>query len=193
MKKPFFSFSNIAWTLLLGALLTVAVVPAAKVWALQQLMKIGLFQPDIPAETAAMSAAPDMVFRNAAGAPVSTLALKGKVILINFWASWCPPCRAEMPSLHTLYGQWKNNPDIVFLTVNADGDIAAAEKFMQDNGYALPVVIPAGSIPSNVYTGTLPTTLIIDKAGRLVLRKTGVASFGSERLQHFLQQQVSGN
>ncbi|WP_313261610.1 TlpA disulfide reductase family protein [Sphingobacterium sp.] len=50
----------------------------------------------------------------------NTSSLRGKVVLISFWASWCPPCQAEFPSIETLYSKFKNNPDVFFLTINQD-------------------------------------------------------------------------
>lgn len=188
MNKRVFSFSNILYYLLLAGLLAVAFVPGAKSWGIQQLMKIGLFQPGVPAGKEAAAAAPEMFFRDATGTPVALSALKGKVVFINFWATWCPPCRAEMPAVNSLYMRWRHHPDLVFLMVDADGDLTRAAKFMTDNGYQLPVAMSAGSVPDSVYAGTLPTTLIIDKAGRIVFRKTGAADYSNTRLQEYLGQ-----
>jgi thiol-disulfide isomerase/thioredoxin len=163
-------------------------IPGGKVWFLQQLMKVGLFQPSVPKTDADAWPAPEMLFRDAAGMPVALSSLKGKVVFINFWATWCPPCRAEMPSVDRLYRQWKNHPDMVFLIVDADGQPEEAAAFMRDNGYQLPVTLLAGKIPQNVYNGTLPTTLIIDKAGRIVFRETGAANYNNRRMEQYIQQ-----
>jgi thiol-disulfide isomerase/thioredoxin len=132
--------------------------------------------------------APEMFFRDAAGTPVALSSLKGKVVFINFWAAWCPPCRAEMPSVDRLYRQWKDNPGIVFLIVDADSEPDKAAAFMRDHGYQLPVALLAGNVPRNVYSGTLPTTLLIDKAGRIVFRETGAADYSSRRMEQYIQQ-----
>ncbi|MBC9913377.1 TlpA family protein disulfide reductase [Chitinophaga varians] len=188
MGRFSFSVSNIIYTLLLGALLAILFIPGGRVWFLQQLMKTGLFQPAVPKTDADAWPAPEILFRDAAGAPVALSSLKGKVVFINFWATWCPPCRAEMPSVDRLYRQWKDNAGIVFLIVDADSEPEKAAAFMRDNGYQLPVAFLAGNVPQNVYSGTLPTTLIIDKAGRIVFRETGVADYGSRRMEQYIQQ-----
>ncbi|SKA31364.1 Thiol-disulfide isomerase or thioredoxin [Chitinophaga eiseniae] len=189
MRRSSFSASNIIYTLLLGGLLAILFIPGGKVWFLQQLMKVGLFQPAVPKTAEDALPAPEMLFRDAAtGAPVALSALKGKVVFINFWATWCPPCRAEMPSVDRLYRQWKDNPGMVFLIVDADGQPEKAAAFMRDNGYVLPVTLLTGNVPQNVYDGTLPTTLIIDKAGRIVFRETGAADYGSRLLDQYIQQ-----
>ncbi|QJB30353.1 TlpA family protein disulfide reductase [Chitinophaga oryzae] len=188
MRRSSFSVSNVIYTLLLGGLLAILFIPGGKVWFLQQLMKVGLFQPAVPKTADDAWPAPEMLFRNAAtGEPVALSSLKGKVVFINFWATWCPPCRAEMPSVDRLYRQWKDNPGMAFLIVDADGQPEKAAAFMRDNGYVLPVVMLTGNVPQNVYDGTLPTTLIIDKAGRIVFRETGAADYSSRRLEKYIQ------
>lgn len=189
MRRSSFSASNVIYTLLLGGLLAILFIPGGKVWFLQQLMKVGLFQPSVPKTAEDAWPAPEMLFSDATtGAPVALSSLKGKVVFINFWATWCPPCRAEMPSVDRLYRQWKKDPDMVFLIVDADGQPEKAAAFMRDNGYVLPVTLLTGKVPQNVYSGTLPTTLIIDKAGRIVFRETGAADYSSRRLERYLQQ-----
>ncbi|NML38425.1 TlpA family protein disulfide reductase [Chitinophaga sp. G-6-1-13] len=183
-----FSLSNIIYTLLLAGLLAILFIPGGKVWFMQQLMKVGLLQPSVPKTNEDAWPAPEMLFRDAAGAPVALSSLKGKVVFINFWATWCPPCRAEMPSVDRLYRQWKDNPGAMFLIVDADSQPDKAAAFMRDNGYQLPVAFLAGNVPQNVYNGTLPTTLIIDKAGRIVFRETGAADYSSRRMEQYIQQ-----
>lgn len=191
MRRSSFSVSNIIYTLLFAGLLAIVFIPGGKVWFLQQLMKVGLFQPAVPKTDEAAWPAPEMLFRDATGTPVALSSLKGKVVFINFWATWCPPCRAEMPSVDRLYRQWKDNPGIVFLIVDADSQPDRAAAFMRDNGYQLPVALLTGNVPQNVYSGTLPTTLIIDKAGRIVFRETGAADYGSRRMEQYIQRLLS--
>lgn len=188
MRRSSFSLSNIIYTLLFAGLLGIVFIPGGKVWLLQQLMKVGLFQPAVPKNKEDATAAPEMLFRDATGAPVALSALKGKVVFINFWATWCPPCRAEMPSVNELYLHWKDNPGIVFLIVDADSQPEKAAAFMKEHGYQLPVALQAGEIPRNLYSGTLPTTLIVDKAGQIVFRETGAANYSSHRLKEYIEQ-----
>jgi thiol-disulfide isomerase/thioredoxin len=77
-------------------------VPSAKL-CYCGLMKTGLFQPEVSSSTSKPIQVKDIGFRDAKGKTVTLSALKGKVVFINFWATWCPPCMAEMPSINTLY------------------------------------------------------------------------------------------
>ncbi|MEO6070433.1 MAG: TlpA disulfide reductase family protein, partial [Chitinophagaceae bacterium] len=142
--------------------------PNAKPWLLRQLISFGFFNIDLkkdrPTETV------ELTFMNEDGRVIATKDLLGKVIFINFWASWCPPCRAEMPSINSLYQKVKIDTNIVFVMVALDDDFRKAQTYQQQHIPDLPVFRIAGSVPTNLYNGVLPTTLIIDKSGKLLLQ-----------------------
>lgn len=152
-------------------------------------MKIGLFQPKIQEVPETGEAAihyklnfsgPDsLVFNNGS--------LKNKVVFINFWATWCPPCIAEMPSIEALYSGYKDHPDVVFLFVDADNDPAKAERFLAEQDLRLPVVQSLGEIPPHWYSGTLPTTIVLDRNGKPVYRHEGAADYNSKKFRAFLE------
>jgi cytochrome c-type biogenesis protein len=102
---------------------------------------------------------------------------KGKIVLLNLWATWCPPCRAEMPYLQEVYDEYKDG-DVIILAVNSTdtelrggSDSQKAEKqvreFMEDNGYTFPVLLDRDNEVWNTYQyrGAVPVTYIIDKEG----------------------------
>lgn len=171
-----------AVTVLLGAFVLVLIVsPDAKSWLLQQLVSAGLFKAEIKKdgsgnlpETASFS------FTDATGKPRATADLKGKVVFINFWASWCPPCRAEMPSLNELYNKLKDDNRFVFLFINEDEDKTKAKQYLSKNNFAIPLYSRAGDVPSEIFSGTLPTTIVMDKQGKVVLKHDGMAGYNTE-------------
>jgi len=190
MKNNKFSLSNIISLLLMLLLLVILFKPEAKAWLIQGLMKIGLFQPSVSKEpvtanTASLYTA-DIRFTGTDGKEIKLADLQGKVVFINFWATWCPPCIAEMPSVNTLYELYKNNPQIVFLTVDADGKPDKAQQFLDKNNYTLPLFTIASTIPKDVYSGTLPTTVIIDKKGAVVFKHEGAADYTNKKLMQFI-------
>ena len=172
--------SKAANVLFIGLLLLLLFSPGAKAWLLRQMIAAGLFKPEIKKEAVAVSATtPLLRFRDEQGKTVSTGDLKGKVVFINFWATWCPPCRAEMPSLQELYNQLKDDERIVFLFVNEDEDTAKAKRFLQNKDYTMPLFTREGSFPSAIYSGTLPTTVVLNKDGKPVFQHEGLAAYHS--------------
>ncbi|MEM9679596.1 MAG: TlpA disulfide reductase family protein [Bacteroidota bacterium] len=105
---------------------------------------------------------------------------KGKVVVINFWATWCPPCIAEMPSLQKLYDAYSSEEEVVFLFVTND-DKALIEKFKTKRGYTFDVYNPISDYRHLFDIKSIPRTFIIDKQGRLVVDKKGAVDwFGDD-------------
>ena len=166
------------------AVVVLFVSPDAKSWTLRQLMRTGFFNASMEKEAPAAPAV-DFAFEDGKGTLQHTSSLRGKVVFINFWASWCPPCRAEFPSIESLYGQFKNDPGIFFLTINEDDNASAAFNYLQNEQFTVPFYKASGRVPAEVYSGTLPTTVVLDKQGRIRFHQTGFANYGSEK---FVQQ-----
>ncbi len=167
--------------LLISFLIIIVFVPDAKSLLLQQLVSVGLFKAEIKKngvnnlpQTASFS------FTNSAGITVTTAGLKGKVVFINFWASWCPPCRAEMPSLDELYKKLQNDDRFVFLFINEDEDKSKAIKYLEKNHFTIPLYSRLGDVPNEIFSGTLPTTVVIDKDGKVVLKHEGLAGYNTD-------------
>ena len=106
---------------------------------------------------------------------------KGKVVLINFWATWCPPCIAEMPSLQALYNDYGNK--IVFLFVTSDW-YREINPFMAKNKYTFKVHRPATDYPAYFNISTIPRTFLIDKNGTVIIDESGAANWNSEKIRN---------
>ena len=105
---------------------------------------------------------------------------KDQVVLINFWATWCPPCIAEMGSLQELYDEY--NGKVAFLFVTAD-DREAIAAFKEKKGYTFPVYYSRSKPPSEILSESLPTTYLIDKQGKIVIDKKGAANWSSDAVK----------
>jgi thiol-disulfide isomerase/thioredoxin len=114
------------------------------------------------------------------GGRVSSDALKGRVVLLNFWASWCAPCRTEMPALDSLRRQISDST-FLFLGVNEEADTAAARSFLDEFGFDFPVVLGRGRMKERFHYPGLPYTVLLDRDGKIVERWIGFA--GPEQLQ----------
>ena len=163
------------------------VSPDAKAWTMKQLMRTGLFNASIEEKHTGTSdiAVVDFQFEDENGEVRRLSSLRGKVVFVNFWASWCPPCRAEFPSIQALHSRFENNPDIFFLMMNEDREHSAATNYLDQEGYEFPLYRSRGPVPEEIYTGTLPTTIVLDKEGRIRMHHTGFANYGSRK---FLEQ-----
>lgn len=102
------------------------------------------------------------------GKEVSLSDFKGKKVFLNFWASWCPPCKAEMPDIEKLYQQTKDS-DLVILAVNLGEDNATAKSFIDNNNYTFSVLLDSNQSIGNQYSiVAIPTSFFIDKEGNIV-------------------------
>ncbi len=118
--------------------------------------------------------APPFLVSDIDGQPVSTAEWKGKVVLVNFWATWCPPCRAEIPMLVQLKNIYKDRLVIVGVSMD-DDDPAAVRKFAKDMRMNYPVVMASREIISE-YGGVpaLPTTFVVSQDGKVMQKHIGL-------------------
>src|SRR3546814_399295 len=108
---------------------------------------------------------PYVSFKDKSGNIISLNSLKGKVVFINFWATWCPPCIAEMPTIQKLYTEFKDNKAVEFIMVDVDNNRTKSQNFMDKRKFDLPVYTPASPIPASYFGGSLPTTILLNKNG----------------------------
>jgi len=113
---------------------------------------------------------------------------EGKVIVINFWATWCPPCVAEMPSLQSLYDHYGDKVDLYFVSTEEAEKLSS---FLQKKEYSFPVYRQIEEAPEAIRTNALPTTYVISKSGTIVINKTGAAAWDSEKVYTLLDELIS--
>ncbi|PID69137.1 MAG: thiol-disulfide oxidoreductase [Flavobacteriales bacterium] len=112
--------------------------------------------------------------------------LKGKVVLVNYWATWCPPCIAEMPMLQNLYNTYKD--DVAFLFITTDKK-ETVNQFFSDNNYNLPTYNMMSNPPVELNTtNSIPVTYVIDKRGNIVIEKVGAADWDSKKSKKIFNQ-----
>ena len=124
------------------------------------------------------------------GNTVSLSALRGKVVFLNVWATWCGPCRDEMPSMETLYDEFKSNQDFVMLAVSQDRDGRPVVKpWVDKNGYHFRVLLDPDNTISEAYNVSgVPETFIIDRHGRIVAHRMGGFDWSSSDVRGALEQ-----
>lgn len=125
-------------------------------------------------------AAPDFALRSAGGSSFRLSDNKGSVVVVNFWASWCEPCREEMPSLQRLNEALSGNPKFRLVSVLYRDDPQKASAFMRQNGFTYPMLLDAdGSVSASYGLTGVPETFIVDKAGIVRKKLIGSARFDS--------------
>jgi len=121
-------------------------------------------------------AAPDFLLASLDGKPVSLVGARGKVVLLNFWATWCGPCRAETPDLIELQNKYKDSLEIIGLAVDVD-DAAEVQSFVESSGINYPIAVAPNELRMQ-YGGitALPTSFLIDPEGRVVQKHVGLSN-----------------
>ena len=118
--------------------------------------------------------APDFELDTLDGQPVSLSELKGKAVLVNFWATWCGPCRMEMPFIQQIYDEWQGK-GLVLLAINIGERPSQVAEFMQGQGLSFPVLLDSnGKVTERYYVTGIPTTFFIDKDGIIQYIKVGL-------------------
>ena len=163
-----------------GIIILLIFSPGAKSWLLQQVVSTGLLKAEIKNGAKDLQNAATFSFIDGEGKTSTTADLKGKVVFINFWASWCPPCRAEMPSLENLYQKLKDNSNFVFLFINEDDDRSKGLKYLEANDFTIPFYQASGNVPAEIFSGSLPTTIVLNKKGTVVLKHSGMARYDTQ-------------
>jgi thiol-disulfide isomerase/thioredoxin len=129
----------------------------------------------------------NFIVRNASGERIRFDQYKGKVVFLNLWATWCGPCRAEMPTIQSLYEKMDSSGvEFVILSIDRDSDEAKVSKYVSQNQYTLPVYRPSGMLTSQLDIPYIPTTFVIDKEGRIVSKEVGGTNFDTAKFRKFL-------
>lgn len=131
----------------------------------------------------------DFSVKDLDGKTVDMNDLKGKVIFLNLWATWCGPCRVEMPSIQNLYNTVdKDKIAFVMLSLDQENDRAKIRKFVNDKDFSFPVYQPATPLPKLLRVTTIPTTFIVSPDGKVKSKKTGMANYDTDEMREFLKQ-----
>lgn len=170
--------NNQRWTLFSAAVLSLAAL-----WMLASRVPVaattGGAPPPSPREG---FSAPDITLETLDGGQITLSELRGKVVLVNFWASWCPPCRAEMPAIESVYRAYKGlGLEVLAVNTTNQDDVAAAAAFVQELRLSFPIPLDhTGAVSASYNLRGLPSSYFIDQQG--VIRSVIVGGPMSEAL-----------
>lgn len=131
----------------------------------------------------------DFNIENLEGEIISFKTLEGKTVFINFWATWCPPCIAEMPDIHNLYDEKKG--EVEFVMISLDQDEGKAKRFIERKEFDFPVYFLRSRLPESYDTHSIPTTYVIAKDGKIRVENHGMAKYSSDSFKNLLSEIVS--
>lgn len=150
-------------------------------------LKTGLMTPSLVTEEEMVEASYRIPLTDLEGKAIDMEQLKGKTIFLNFWATWCPPCIAEMPEIAGLYDE-VNDEDIAFVMVSVDKDFDKLQKFVKKKDYAFPIYRLSGNLPNTYEAASIPTTYVISPSGKIVLKKVGMGSYHTDSFKELLEE-----
>ncbi len=189
-KKPA-KRALIEWAALIGIVLllfTTGAATAIQSRLQQAILWTGLIRPTVELAT---DSQPDADFSvrltTLEGEPLSLAAFEGKTVFINVWATWCAPCLAEMPNIHSLYQQVASDA-IVFVMINVDEEVDVVRQFVEQKGYTFPVYRLTHPLPAVYDSAVLPTTYVIAPNGKLVTKHVGMAQYDTDAFKAYLRQ-----
>lgn len=150
-------------------------------------LKTGIISPSLMDESEYRTASYNIPLMDLQGNAIEMHELKGKVVFLNFWATWCPPCIAEMPEIAGLYDEVASE-DIAFIMVSVDRDFNKLTKFIEKKEYSFPIYRLSGSLPNTYKASSIPTTYVISPSGKIVLEKVGMGSYHTDSFKELLEE-----
>ena len=150
------------------------------------ILKTGIMQPAMDDESIA-TADYNFILLDTEGKRKQFTEFEDKVVFINFWATWCPPCIAEMPDIHDLYQEMKFR-DIEFVLISLDDDFQKAKDFVKKKEFEFPIYQLASPLPQVYESSAIPTTYVISPKGKIVVSKSGMAKYNTKKFKSFLEE-----
>jgi len=186
LKKEYHKFKGKSWfgkitDLLFILILILLLIPASRKELMTYGSKIRMYLTSVETkeETSRLNGQNSVVLQDDAGNRYELTDFLDKPVFINYWATWCPPCRAEMPTIEKLYEQY--GEDVHFLILS-NQSFSEQNKFLEEKDYDFPsyrlVSKPEGSFSYSV----LPTSMIIGRNNRVILRKEGAVNWQSKKV-----------
>ena len=178
--------SDIFFILLIIAVL----IPPVRRQLSATVIRLTMTQPASKAETGKTLSANDYLWQisNLQGESYNLGDFRGKVIFLNFWATWCPPCRAEMPGIQELYNDYKDKVSFILVSNETPGKIIP---FLNSKSFNLPVYTPLYQTPQIFESNSIPTTFIISKDGKIVLKDTGAKKWDGRNVRKLLDKLIA--
>lgn len=184
-KSVWSKLSDVVFT----ALLITMLIPDGRILIQRLVLQTGLFgSANLNAEGTLSKTSKHWQLTDLEGNRIELQQLKGQVVFINFWATWCPPCNAEMPGIVSLMEKTHHDVQFIFAT---NENPTLVQKHLLKKGWDIPVFIYTTDPGTDLSATSLPTTYIIDKKGNIVHRSEGMRDWDTQHAVDLLNQLVS--
>ena len=183
-KSPFKITADLLFYLLILSL----ILPFSRKYVATGLNKLVMHRPAIiPEEQLEILESDDFnwVLVDMQGQQVPFSRFRGETVFLSFWATWCPPCRAEMPNINRLYLEYGERLRFVLVS---DENIEVLTRYLDQNGFQMPVYRMVQNPPEKLLVSTIPTTFLIAPDGRIRVRKTGSARWDGKYFKEYLSE-----
>lgn len=188
-REPWWKNGWVAGLLILGLLHITGMAVHVQAGFQRVLLETGLFNPDLVPVEERVLADLDFGVSDGRGQPWQVHETQGDVLFMNFWATWCAPCLAEMPAIARLEEDYGDR--IEFIMVSFDQDFEVAREYLTRQSDRLEPLRPTSSIPASLTTGLIPTTVVVDRQGRIAVHEAGMADYDSRRFRDVLDRLIA--
>lgn len=180
IQAPKPQFKNM---LLIGVFLLLLLTPLGKTLKLEILQLISTSPSVVNIENQQVLTNYSGTISDENGTIIPFESFRNKIVIIGFWATWCPSCIAEMPSLQKLYNDYKNDVSFVLIT---NEETEKVRKFMLKKNYDLPVFYNERNLPNELFSKSIPATFLISSEGKIIIKKIGTANWNSHKVRETL-------
>lgn len=182
-----------------GALLVIAILQftgllsSISYFAQSTLLKTGIMNPSATPLKEGDDFNYNFKIKDLNGNQIDFAQFKEKVVFLNLWATWCGPCRAEMPTIQKLYDKMDDDPNVIFvmLSIDKDKDKDKVARYLTDKQYTFSGYMPSGYLTDQLDVPEIPTTFVISKSGKIIAKEIGTTNFNSNRFYKFLKSEAS--
>jgi len=184
MKKRKFKISDIIFV----AFILLLLIPQTRtpIQVAVNKLKVVVWSPSVEDEKNQDQIVPfQYAVTNLQGDTKSISVGKGKVTFISYWATWCPPCIAELPGIQQLYDAYGDRVNFLLLTQETPEKV---ERFVRKKGYELPIYFPQMQTPAILQENSIPTNYVIDAQGSIIIKETGAADWNSSKVRNVLNE-----
>ncbi len=184
-KKTVF---GIAFDFLFTTLLIAMLFPQSRRIVSATIIRYSMFQPKESSEVIYLSENQmDWYLEDLDGNRVSFSEFKGQPIFLNFWATWCPPCLAEMPSIQRLYNEYNNR--MAFVLISSEKTDVLRE-FIQEENYTMPIYHLKSDLPDVLSSRSIPASFLITPEGKIVMKKQGAAKWDGKNVKSTIDEML---